>query len=205
MPISDWSTITHFGNSVLLLPAALALMFWMLAAGRQRLAAAWSLCFGLAVVLVLISKLAFLGWGIGSKALAFTGISGHSMVSTAVFTMLAYMLALSGNARLALSAIAVGLGIGLAVGSSRWVLGAHSVSEVALGLVVGMWAALQPVWLVRRQSGPLSHRWVGVAVVLAIGLTPQAGQPAEAHGLVVKMALLISGRAVPFTREMLDP
>jgi membrane-associated phospholipid phosphatase len=200
-----WLAITQFGNSMLLLPAALVLFLWMLADHRRSLALTWAVCFGFAVLLVLASKLAFLGWGFGIRALDFTGFSGHSTVSTAVFPMLAYLLSVRrGAGGLAIRggvAVALGLAVGVIVSVSRLVLAAHSESEVVAGFLLGGWAALCPIWIERGKPNEGAHRWVGVAVLVALMLAPQAGRPAEAHGIVVKLALWASGRSEPFTRE----
>ena len=70
----SWVGLTDFGDSAAMLPAAALIALW-LAAGR-----AWRRmvlgCCGFAVLslLVALSKLAFLGWGIGqSEAIDFTG------------------------------------------------------------------------------------------------------------------------------------
>jgi membrane-associated phospholipid phosphatase len=205
VPLHVWTTITHLGNSALLLPAALLLALWLLKTRHGPLALVWALSFGSAVLLVLASKLAFMGWGIGSAALDFTGISGHATVSTAVFTMGAWLLATDRPRATQALAIAGGLLVGLMVGISRVVLDAHSVSEVVAGLVLGASAAALPItWAAGRALHlRLRQRWVPVALASVLGLLPQMGQPAETHGLVQQMALMVSSRSALYTRGTL--
>ncbi|KQP49347.1 phosphatase PAP2 family protein [Pseudorhodoferax sp. Leaf274] len=203
MPLHFWTTVTHLGNSALLLPAGLVLALWLLKTRHGPLALAWALSFGTAVLLVLASKLAFMGWGIGSAALDFTGISGHATVSTAVFTMGAWLLAAGHPWRRQALAIAAGLLVGLLVSISRVVLHAHSVSEVVAGFGLGAAAAVLPIAWMAGRTLRLRQRWVPMALAGVLGLLPQMGQPAETHGLVQKMALMASSRSEVYTRHML--
>nr|WP_186329878.1 phosphatase PAP2 family protein [Variovorax boronicumulans] len=203
MPLHFWTTVTHLGNSALLLPAALVLALWLLKTRHAPLALVWALSFGTAVLLVLASKLAFMGWGIGSAALDFTGISGHATVATAVFTMGAWLAVADRSRRPQVLGIVAGLLVGVLVSVSRVVLNAHSVSEVVAGFVVGAMAAALPIAWAAGRTVRLRQRWVPMALAGLLGLMPQMGQPAETHGLVEKMALLASSRDAVYTRHML--
>lgn len=203
MPTSFWIAVTQFGNSTLLLPAALVLALWLLSARAWRLAGVWSLSFGTAVMLVLGSKLAFLGWGLGLAAIDFTGISGHATVSTSVCTMAAWLATASRPRPTRLVAIGGGLLLGLLVCISRLVLHAHSVSEVVAGFVLGAVAAGLPIAYAWATPPRLAQRWVPLALAATIALLPQAVRPAESHGVVKAMALKASGRIEVYSRSML--
>lgn len=73
----DWYFLTFFGDSMLLLPCSL-ILFAVLAIPRATRTAGWqwALIFGCAGGIVCLSKLAFMGWGIGSERYDFTGFSG---------------------------------------------------------------------------------------------------------------------------------
>lgn len=198
-----WSAVTQLGDATLLLPAALVLALWLALARQGPLALAWALSFGTAVVLVLASKLAFMGWGLGSVALDFTGISGHATLATAVFTLGAWLLAAGRSQRTRSWAIAGGLCVGLVVAISRVLLLAHSVSEVVAGWLLGALAAWLPIAWAGRGTPRLRQRWVPWVLVGALGLLPQIGRPADTHGLVEYLALVASGRSEAFSRTML--
>jgi hypothetical protein len=86
------------------MPAALIITIWLLTGRLWHLAALWCLLFGIAMLAVVATKIAFLGWGIGSEALDFTGISGHAARATAIFPVLFY-LGLQNPPRIAFSRI----------------------------------------------------------------------------------------------------
>ncbi|WP_326533337.1 phosphatase PAP2 family protein [Pseudorhodoferax sp.] len=198
-----WLSVTHLGNSMLLLPAALVLALWLLADGERARALVWALGFGAAVLLVLASKLAFLGWGLGSATLDFTGISGHATMATSVITLALWLPFAHRGPRVQAAALATGLAIGVLVGISRLVLRAHSPSEVVAGCLLGALVAWLPVVWPRVAARRLRHRWVPVALAASLLMTPQLGRPAEAHGLVVRMAMQVSGRNAVFERSTL--
>jgi len=203
MPHPFWTAVTHLGESTLLLPAALVLALWLLLARERTLALAWALSFGSAVTLVLASKLAFMGWGMGSAALDFTGISGHATLATAVFTLGAWLLVTGCMRRPLLLATGFGLCVGVVVGISRVLLLAHSVSEVVAGVALGAVAAWLPIAWIGDGTPRLRQRWVPMVLVGALALLPHAGQPGDVHNLVQQMALKASGRSEAFSRTML--
>lgn len=198
-----WLSVTHLGNSMLLLPAALVLALWLVADGQAARALAWALAFGAAVLLVLASKLAFLGWGLGSAALDFTGISGHATLASAVLPLALWLPFAHRRVPVQVAAFSAGLLVGALVAVSRLVLQAHTPSEVVAGCALGALAAAVPVAWPRMAPRRLRHRWVPVALAGALLAMPQVGRPAEAHGLVVRMAMQASGRDAVFQRSAL--
>jgi membrane-associated phospholipid phosphatase len=214
MPLNDdpsraaWQLFTRLGEAQLLLPAA-AVVVWLLLReraastrpGQRGLALQWLLRLGAAAALTTVSKLAFIGWGLGSATFDFTGISGHTTFATATYPLLlaAVMPASWPLARQA-GALAGGA-LGLAVGLSRLMVDAHSVSEVLAGALVGGWAgvlALRLGALRPRFSGwlaPLTGLWFVVA--------PAYAPPSQSHALVTTWALALSGHAKPYTRQQL--
>ena len=202
---SFWPVFTRLGESQILLPTALALALWLAWRGRlPGLALGWIGALVVAVVAVVASKVAFMGYGIGWAAIDFTGVSGHSMCAAAFYPIAG--LCMSG----ALSkgdlppwrwvGLAVGIALAGLIGISRLMVGAHSPSEVLIGLAVGggvtAAALAQSRW--PRVMPPL---WMPVILSLWLGITPAHAPASPAHGWVTALALAVSGRQTPYTRE----
>ncbi len=201
-----WESITFLGNSVLLLSAVLVMALWLVAGRAWRFSFFLLVTLGVAVVMVLISKIAFLGWGIGIASLDFTGISGHTMLATAVIPTMAAVMTLRMPAHIRAVAIGTSVAVALAVGLSRLVLGSHSLSEVVAGWVVGALVALPSCYLLRRVGRPHPSMWpvsLALLVIFTVTAPHDGGQGPETHALVIDLALRASGRPEPFTRSML--
>ena len=95
LPRSAWRTFTWLGDSGLLLPVAvfIALVLLRVGHGLRRPALTWCVVFGLCGLAVMASKLAFMGWGIGSARLNFTGFSGHTAIGTALWPVALWLMA----------------------------------------------------------------------------------------------------------------
>lgn len=200
-----WPVFTRLGESQILLPTALALALWLAWRGRlPRLALDWIGALVVAVVAVVASKVAFMGYGIGWAAIDFTGISGHSMCAAAFYPIAGLcMVGALGTAESPRSravGLAVGVAVAVLIGISRLVVGAHSLSEVIAGLALG--GAVTALALVRsrwpRMTPPL---WMPVILTLWLGITPAHAPGSPAHGWVTSLALAVSGRQTPYTRE----
>ena len=89
-----WMEITRFGGIVVTAPAAAAITAWLMMGRAWRLAAWWCVLFIGGMALVVATKIAFIGWGLGIQALDYTGISGHAMRATAVYPVLFYLVLL---------------------------------------------------------------------------------------------------------------
>ena len=218
-----WHFFTRLGEAQLLLPAA-AVVVWLLvresigAAGTagteaacgsaheargdpRALAVQWLWRLGVAAALTTASKLAFIGWGLGSATLDFTGISGHTTFATATYPLLVAAAVPAAWPVARRVGALVGLGLGLAVGLSRLVVDAHSVSEVLAGLLVGGWAGVLAFRL-----GPLRPRfsgWLAPLIGLWFLAATSYAPPSQSHALVTRLALALSGRSVPYTRQQL--
>ena len=84
-----WPLLTRLGEMQLLVPAA-CVAIWRMhrEADARPLAAWWLLALAVATLITTASKVAFIGWGVGSASLNFTGISGHAMFAGAIFPVL---------------------------------------------------------------------------------------------------------------------
>ncbi len=194
-----WQLVSLFGESAYLLPCAVFLYLWLYWRGAPGSARHWVLAFLPAALLVLASKLAFLGWGIGSEALNFTGFSGHAMMAASVLPVMFYLAVPAAWTRLGWVAAGAGVCLAFLVGVSRLALHAHSVSEVAGGLAVGLCVSLP--FILRRTTphGPLAMVLAGVALASAL-VMPMTGTVGASHTLIQQLAMFLSGRDRTFQR-----
>jgi hypothetical protein len=86
-----WNRFTNLGDLAVMLPLAATIAIWLAAQKQFASSLRWLLAFGSAGLLVAISKIAFIGWGIGSRDFDFTGISGHTMLATATLPVLLFL------------------------------------------------------------------------------------------------------------------
>ena len=198
---SFWYLLTRLGEAQILLPAALlAMLVLAQRADTRPLATTWLGLLCLTALLTTASKIAFIGWGIGSATLDFTGISGHTRVAAAVYPLLLGTL----TSRLPpwgqKVAVTAGFALALLVGMSRMEVGAHSISEVAAGLLLGGAAsafAMASAGLPRSRIGTS----LTVLVALWVLITPVHVPPLPTHSLVTQLALSLSGSPVPHSRR----
>ena len=198
-----WHLVTRLGEVHILLPAALLAALALLRQAQTRpMAGRWLLALLLAATLTTVTKLAFIGWGMGIRSLNFTGISGHAMFAAAIYPCLLAVMA----SRLPLTvqrlAVGAGLALAVAVGLSRIEVGAHSLSEVIAGLLLGGLVsamALMPSGLPRRAMGLVLPAVVGLWLVL----TPVHAPPMQTHSYVIRLSLALAGIQVPHTRAEL--
>ena len=201
---ASWNLVTRLGEAQILLPAALMSALWFVWRDRSpRLAAVWLGGIMIATLITTASKIAFMGYGLGWAALDFTGVSGHSMFAAAIYplTGVAITSAVAGlqAARWERLGLVAGVALALVVGLSRVAVGAHSWSEVVLGLLVG--GAVTLVAAGAERAPPARHSlWLPVVVFVWLGSALPNAPRSPTHGWVTQLALAISGRAQPYTR-----
>lgn len=197
-----WHEFTWLGDSGLLLPAAALIALWLAVARRTWPGALlWCAVFGVGSALVLASKLAFMGWGVGSARLDFTGISGHTMLAASVWPVALWLLASrwGHGARVALAC--AGWLLALGIGLSRLAVEAHSLSEVLAGYALGMLVSGLFLAVQHRRPHP-RLRWSLVLLSLVLPMVVQRpGASAPTQQLIERVALRLSGAERVFTRE----
>ena len=132
--------ITNLGDPLLLMAAGLLLLAYMVRRGCRRTALLWLQAFAVSVVLVALSKIALLR--LGHAVLDANSPSGHTGLSAAFYLCTAVALgrAMTRGARFTLIGAAAALA--LAIAATRVLLGAHDLSEIVIGLAIGIGAAL---------------------------------------------------------------
>ncbi|RKP47463.1 phosphatase PAP2 family protein [Trinickia fusca] len=199
LPTHLWFSITRLGGAGLTLPLALTIALWLALGYTWRLAVGWLSIVGAAAGVVMLTKIAFLGWGVGVREWDFTGVSGHAMLSTAVYPVAFFLTLLPTRARIRLFGVLLGLAAGLAVGLSRVVLDAHSPSEAVAGCTVGAFAALLFIWSAwDAKPGKLSAVPVAVSLLMLTVALHDVRVPTQRW--ITHIALHLSGRERPFIR-----
>ncbi|WP_295390347.1 phosphatase PAP2 family protein [uncultured Thiodictyon sp.] len=165
-----WNHVGHLGAAALMLPLLLIACAALWQTGQDAAAGRWALLVAAGSALVLVTKIAFLAWGLGSAALDFTGISGHTTLATAILPVwLAWLPGRWGGRRVQWVALSIGLGIGALVGWSRMAVGAHSLSESVAGWLLGAAIAAAAFhWFDRRVSPPWLAKGAGLILLLAL-------------------------------------
>ncbi len=198
-----WSSLTYFGDSMLLLPTGIIIAIFMTWKVEGRLTPwAWLLTFGVSGFLVALSKLLFLAWGIGSARYDFTGFSGHTTMSATVWPVLLWLLSGGFHKRLRQLIISLGFVLPVVIGYSRVVLGAHSPSEVITGLIIGLCASI--IFLMNhRHKSVKAFTLPQFALMLIVPIILLSiGKPATTQNMIEQFAAKITGHPA-WTREQL--
>lgn len=192
-----WPLITRLGDSSLLAPAAAFVFCWLLYRRETAKAGLWAMLFGFSTALVVGSKLAFMGWGIGIPNLNFTGISGHSMMAGAVLPTLAAQLFRSRRAGL----VAAGLAalIAVLVGLSRLAINVHSPAEVYAGLALGLGTSAAFLGATRIHLPAFQPALLLLVIALGLGQAV-TGVRAPTHQLLERIAVHLADRDQPYQR-----
>jgi len=204
IPQSLWLAVTWLGDSGLLLPAAASIALWLSLSRRTwPTALLWVVLFGSAGFIVMCSKLAFMGWGIGSVRFNFTGFSGHTALSGSVWPVVFWLMASRRTHPVRVAAAFAGWGLAFVIGVSRLALFAHSASEVITGLALGV--ATSASFLLLQTGRPHSRIPAAlIAVGLLLPLTVLSpGTPAPTHNLLEVLAMWLADTDQVYTREHL--
>ncbi|VTU13319.1 PAP2 superfamily protein [Variovorax sp. SRS16] len=201
-PVGFWQVVTWFGDSGFLLPVGLWIAVWLgVRRATRPTALIWILLFGFGGFLIAASKIAFMGWGIGSATVNFTGFSGHTALSASVWPVACWLTASHWEHRVRVTAASLGLLFAMLIGLSRLALYAHSKSEVVAGFALGLAVSGCFLWLQHRRPHPRLN-WTLVLVSLA---TPmiflQPGTPAPAQDALELIAIRLAGTERAFTRD----
>ena len=195
----SWLKLTSFGGIVVTAPAAAAVTAWLMMGRAWRLAAWWCALFVGGMALVVVTKIAFIGWGIGIRAVDFTGFSGHAMRATAVYPVLFYLVMLRSSSFGRMLGATLGFAIAIAIDISRVIIHAHSISEAAAGFVLG---GLISMFFLRSAATLKAFRLSRWA--LAAGLLAVVGasylKPVPTERWIEDVALAVSGHDQPYTR-----
>lgn len=206
MQFSNW--LTTLGQAEILVPLTFTLALWLLASRQPESGWRWIAGLRLAGLLTLASKIAFIGWGIGSAEFDFTGFSGHAMLSAASYPLLFRMLFTAGVSTgagmpgiKANSWLGVGTGYAIAAGIavSRVVVGAHSPAESLAGFALGAAVSASVLWRPWQNSISIS-RPAQATVLLYLLILPGLAPQSHSHRWITALTLQLADHARPFTR-----
>lgn len=196
----DWTDITNYGDVTITSLAAAAIAAWLFIEDEKRLALWWSALFAASMGVVVATKMAFIGWGIGIRAIDFAGFSGHAMRAAAVLPVLFYLILQRTRFTVRAGGVALGFVCAALIGISRIVLHTHSISEVVAGLLLG--AAVSLAFMHVAHTSLSKHVFKPLRIALSvIALLPAPYvHPAPTQQWLTELTLYFSGHDQPYPR-----
>jgi len=192
-----WTQITRFGDITIMSVLALAIAVGLLLEGEKRLALWWSLLFIVSNGIVVLTKIAFIGWGIGIHAIHFGGFSGHAVRVATVVPVLLYLILQKAAPPVRTAGVAVGYALSVVLAVSRLAVHTHSVSEVVAGWLLGALGSIIFIGI----AGPLQKQVFNstrLAVILLALLPAPYVRPAPTQQWLTKVTLYFSGHDMPY-------
>ena len=195
----SWTSITSLGSFSVMAQAAAAITLWLILGRAWRLVFWWCLLFIGGMTVVVATKIAFIGWGIGIRSLDFTGFSGHVMRAASVAPVLLYLVLQKTPRYMRITGILLGLVFGLIIAMSRLQVHAHSPSEAISGWALGALVSLGFIWILDRSRKVELHPWFIALSLLALLATPYM-EPTPTQRWITSAALTLSGHDRPYIR-----
>jgi membrane-associated phospholipid phosphatase len=196
-----WHWLSVIGSLAVTGPIGVAIVVWLLAGKSWRLTAIWLALFGAGMALVVATKMAFIGWGVGVESVEFAGFSGHAMRAAAVFPVAGFLATRSSSRQLHWLGTAVGVVLAVLIAISRVYVRAHSPSEAVTGCLLGLAVAAVFIWYASTEHHMALSRLLVLLCIPILLVAPRV-EPIPAEQWITKAALFLSGRDKPFTRQM---
>jgi len=176
-----WNAISDVGDAALTIPVAVTGAVW-LALSDRALALRWILLLAAGMVLIGITKILYAGCGIEIASLGLRVISGHTTLSTAIWTVTIVLLC-RGAGRSVYAGAAAGLLVGILTATARIFDHAHTVSEVIAGWLLGATVAVLFMRALMRSDVKLFRPGVA-AVGLSLVTTIAYGHHAPFQAMI---------------------
>lgn len=157
-----WSHYLYFGESRLALPLAAWIAVCFVVAGQGWRALRWTVSFGIAGALLTVAKSAFTFTGWSLPSIGVYSVSGHAMLTAAVYPVLLMLLGSVLGKYTAWLGLAAGLGLAMFMPVVLVTDLHHTVGESLIGQCVGFTAAAVTLWRWR----PVRFVHVGATVAL---------------------------------------
>ncbi len=197
-----WAAFTKLADSNFTMPLAALLAIWLAGARAWKPFFLWCLLFGSAIVLVVATKIAYIGWGAGIAAINFTGISGHTMRATAITPALMALLLQNQSRQILQLGLLAGIGFGIAIGISRLAIHVHSVSEVVSGCLLGAVIGLGFAYLIRGKEIALNRKLLIICITALLPVLTL--KPAPTESWMENVAYYLSGKERPAQTTSLE-
>ncbi len=194
-----WHYLSSLGALGITAPLGIGIAVWLGAAHCSRRALVWCLLVGAAMLVVVASKVAFIGWGVGLKAFDFTGFSGHAARAGAVFPAAAYLVLRGARRPWRVAGVVLAVLLALVVTVSRVKVHAHSPAEAVLGVLLGLAAAGAFIALCRSEK-VFSPSPLLVGLTLAVLVFQPRTEGIDSQQWMTALALNLSGHDRPYTR-----
>lgn len=167
--------LVHIGDATLLIPVAAAITTLLLLNRAWRLSIWWTLSFSAGLALVIASKIAYMGWGLGIKAIDYKAVSGHAMLTAAVLPVLFQLILWQRNPSAGRGGEWAGLGLAMLVSVVLVTFGFHSWSEAVTGSILGCLISLPFLQAASATAASFRvRRWTITASATMLLLTHEA-------------------------------
>ncbi|WP_229633522.1 phosphatase PAP2 family protein [Duganella qianjiadongensis] len=196
-----WHGLSLVGSLAVTGPIGVAIAIWLVAGRSWHLTAAWCALFGAGMALVVATKVAFMGWGVGVEAVEFAGFSGHAMRAAAVFPVAGYLLVRTRSLSWRAAATAAGVALAMLIAISRVYVEAHSVSESVTGCLLGLLVAMSFIWYASVREHLALSRWLLLMCLPIVVIAPRV-EPVPAERWIEQLAMHLSGREQTYTRAI---
>jgi membrane-associated phospholipid phosphatase len=188
----SWAVFTKLADTNFTMPIAALLAVWLAGARAWKPFFQWCLFFGTGILLVLATKIAYVGWGIGIASIDFKGFSGHAMRAATLAPPVAYFLTQGKTFRVRQLSLLLGVAFAIGICISRLVLGVHSVSEAISGLLLGLLISISFILLCnQRPVITCSSRFLAIGVIALLPIL--TAKPAPTSSWIEKTAIHLAG------------
>ena len=141
-----WNHYLYFGESRLALPLAAWIAVCLAVAGQGMRALCWTVSFGIGATLVMAAKSAFSYSGWSLPSLGVYSVSGHAMLTAAVYPVLLMLLGSALGRYTGWLGLAAGVALALFMPVVLVTDFHHTVGESLIGLGVGLAVAGMTLW-----------------------------------------------------------
>ncbi|MET3131919.1 membrane-associated phospholipid phosphatase [Oxalobacteraceae bacterium GrIS 1.11] len=197
--IKFWTDISLMGSMAVMAPTGIAIALWLMAGKCWRLAFNWCALFGAGMALVVLTKVAFIGWGIGVSSVELAGFSGHAMRAAAILPVALFVLLKNREAPVRKLGVAAGVLFAILIAVARVKVHTHSASEAITGCVLGLAVAFAFIYSAAAVREVVVSRTLVVLSLCALMFTPKV-EPVPTEKWMTQLALYLSGHEQPYER-----